>query len=68
MAMKTMRDGFFQIEKANTLVSCAAEFVEITFDKMQGRQLVVNRDLPPGIFVHFSRILQTCEFLIVSVT
>ena len=67
MAMKTMRDGFFRVEKTNPLIPSAAEFVEITFDKMQGRQLVVNRDVPPGMFVNFAHILKTCDFLIISV-
>lgn len=38
----------FKIKQKNALIPSAENFVEIKMDAVKGRQLVVNRDIPPG--------------------
>lgn len=38
----------FKIKQKNALIPSAENFVEIRMDPVKGRQLVVNRDIPPG--------------------
>ena len=46
--IKTFCDEKLRLEKPNPLIPAAAEFVEIKFDEVQGRHLVVNQDVDPG--------------------
>ncbi len=39
----------FKIKQKNALIPSAENFVEIKMDPVKGRQLVVNRDIPPGL-------------------
>ena len=47
--MKNMRNEILHLKQPNALIPAAADCVEIKFDKTQGRQLVVNRDVAPGV-------------------
>ena len=51
--MKEMREEMLRVKKSNPSMPAAAESVEIKFDEVEGRHLVVNEDVPPGIFPVF---------------
>ena len=48
-----IRDKMLRIEKPNTMMTAAAECVEIKYVDAMGRHLIVNRDVPAGKISYF---------------
>ena len=46
--LKKMRDDMLKVQNPNPLIPAAADFIEIKYDKVQGRHLAVNQDVSAG--------------------
>ena len=44
-----IRDGMLHVEKSNPLIPAAADVVELKYDAVRGRHLVVNQDVAAGM-------------------